>query len=120
MYTINVVHKRKHKSTPHDFYCGRPSPLGNPFSHLKKGTSAKFLVNSREEAIKKYEENFPEEFIKKEVNDYFFKIYNHLMEHKIVNLVCWCAPLSCHADIIKQELEDQYWIDTGKNINKQE
>ena len=47
-----VVHCKKE---PFDVYIGRGSVWGNPFSH-KKGTAAKFIVDSREEAIQKFEE----------------------------------------------------------------
>jgi len=104
---INVVNKRKHKSTPHDFYCGRPSVLGNPYSHIPKGTLAKFVVKNREKSIEKHKENFHKEIksnedLKKQIN----RILNHLKENGEVNLVCWCAPLSCHCDTIKEYLLD--------------
>ena len=50
---INIHNKRV--SNPIDgIYIGRPSVLGNPFSHLK-GTLAEYSVNSRDEAVDKYE-----------------------------------------------------------------
>ena len=111
MYIINVVNKRKHKPTEHDFYCGRPSLLGNPFTHIPKGTLAEFVVKSREEAIIKHKEYFLKEFIvNEEVRKEFFKIYDHLTKHFIVNLLCWCAPKSCHCDTIKECLRKQLEI----------
>lgn len=108
MFIINVVNKRKHKSTSHDFYCGRPSPLGNPFSHLTTGTLAKFVVGSREESITKHKEYFLEELKKDgKVKGEFLKIWKHVMEHGTANLICFCAPQSCHCDNIKEELLNQ-------------
>ena len=47
-----VVHMKKE---PFDVYIGRPSKWGNPFSH-KEGTAAEFKVDSRKQAIEKFEE----------------------------------------------------------------
>jgi hypothetical protein len=83
-----VVHCKKE---PYDIYIGRPSPFGNPYSY-KRGTLAKFKVNSREEAIQKYKEwvlNQPELLLK-------------LPELKNKALGCWCKPLACHGDILKE------------------
>lgn len=105
MYTINVVNKYKHTPTSHDFYCGRPSPLGNKYSHLAKGTLAEFVVESREESIKKHKEDFIKEIeVEGKARDAFFAIYDHLQKHKEVNLICWCSPQPCHCDTIKGEL----------------
>lgn len=105
MFAINVVNKRKHASTPHDFYCGRPSPLGNDYSHIPKGTLAKFVVKDRDESIRRHREDFLEQMeTEGPVKAAFLKIYDHLVDHKIVYLICWCAPQSCHCDTIKEEL----------------
>ena len=49
-----VVHCKKE---PYDVYIGRPSKWGNPFTHIKDGkTLAKYVVNSRYEAIEAYRE----------------------------------------------------------------
>jgi hypothetical protein len=75
-----VVHCKK---SPYTVYCGRPSPLGNPFP-IGPGCT-------REESIAKFEEyarNNPEvlEWIKV------------LPEDAV--LACWCAPKPCHCDVI--------------------
>ena len=69
-------------------YVGRPTVWGNPFTHvqhLKKGIK----VATREEAVHKYRETVVPimlEDIKRELNG--------------KDLVCWCAPLACHADVL--------------------
>jgi hypothetical protein len=70
-------------------YVGRPTKWGNPYSH-KHGTAAKYHVDSREEAVKKFEEHLlsNEELIA------------DLSELKGKVLGCWCHPLDCHADIL--------------------
>lgn len=49
-----VVHCKKDR---YDVYIGRPSKWGNPFTHLSdRKTRAAFIVQSREEAMERYEE----------------------------------------------------------------
>ena len=62
-------------------YVGRPSMWGNPFIIGMDGT--------REDVIQKYK-------------NYLFtsKLHEHLEELRGKNLVCWCAPEACHADVL--------------------
>lgn len=73
-----IVHCKKE---PYDIYN----------THIKdKKTKAEFIVNSREESIKKYKEyilNKP-------------KLLNDIEELRGKVLACWCKPLSCHGDIL--------------------
>lgn len=82
-----VVHCKKERF---DVYIGRPSIWGNPFTHLKGRTAAKFQVNSREEAIEKYEE-----WLKQQP-----ELMARLHELKGKVLGCWCHPQSCHGDVL--------------------
>ena len=105
---IKVVNKRNHQATSEDYYIGRGSPLGNPFTGTKKieNTKAEFQVNSRKEAIEKYSEWLDERIKSKDVH-----VRNSLNEIYLmakagnVNLVCYCAPKACHGDIIKRIIE---------------
>ena len=63
-------------------YVGRPSKWGNPFVVGRDGT--------REEVIALYEANL--------LADPF--LMSQLDELRGRDLVCWCAPLSCHADVL--------------------
>ncbi len=58
-----IVYNKKtesHQFDKNNFYIGRGSVVGNPFTHIKdKQTLAKYIVNSRDEAISKYEELLP-------------------------------------------------------------
>ena len=83
---MKVVHCKKE---PYDVYIGRPSKWGNPFSH-KEGTSAKFKVSTREEAVEKYKE-----WILAQPN-----LLNSLDELKGKTLGCWCKPKACHGDVL--------------------
>lgn len=82
------------KNESYDIYIGRGSKWGNPYSH-KKETSAKFIVKTREEAIKKYEKYLLSNK----------KLFNSLHELKGKRLGCWCKPKSCHGDILKKYVE---------------
>lgn len=92
MRELNIlrVYNKRDKNVPSDaVYVGRPSKWGNPFSH-QANTLAKFKVATRDEAISKYREwivNQPE-------------LMAALPELKGKDLVCWCAPLTCHADVL--------------------
>ena len=106
---IIVVNKRNHKQCKYDYYVGRPSPLGNPYSHIAdKKTLAQYVVPSREIAIGKYQK-----YLDKCIKDNVFNIHSslqHLLKKykagEEIHLVCWCHPLPCHATAIKQLIED--------------
>jgi len=81
-----VVNKYKEN---YDIYIGRGSIWGNPYSHMPN-TLAEFKVETREEAVSKYEEYLlskPELMAK-------------LSELKEKTLGCFCKPKSCHGDIL--------------------
>lgn len=87
-----VVHCKRE---PYDVYIGRPSKWGNPFSHIPgKGEC---LVDSREEAIACYELYITEfnPALLEQVGELSGKV-----------LGCWCAPNSCHGDVLAK-LADQ-------------
>lgn len=103
---IQVVNKYKHVPTKDDCFIGRPSPLGNPYSHMA-GTTAIFTVSSREEAVQKYEE-----YLTSAVNDNVrVKTEIDRLVQKAVsgdlNLVCYCKPKACHGDVIKKVIEER-------------
>ena len=82
-----VVNKNK---SSYDIYIGRPSKWGCPFSE-KEGTLAKFKVDTKSEAIRKYDEwirSQPEmmSLIKKE------------LKNKVLG--CFCSPGICHGHIL--------------------
>jgi hypothetical protein len=84
--TPRVVHCKKEGF---DVYVGRGSKWGNPYSH-KEGTLAEYVVESRREAVQKFEE-------------YLLSnegLMGSLSELKGKTLGCWCKPKSCHGDIL--------------------
>lgn len=77
-----VLNKRRDGIPAGAIYVGRPSKWGNPFP------LGQYL--SRSAAIEKYREHLlssPE-------------LRAALPELRGKDLVCWCAPLACHADVL--------------------
>ena len=84
-----VVHCKR---APCDVYVGRGrgSIWGNPFS-FKPGTSAEFVLSTREEALAAYEAWLlaqPELVARVKAE----------LRGKVLG--CWCAPQSCHGDVL--------------------
>lgn len=79
-----VLNKRTDKIPQDAVYVGRPSKWGNPFVIGKDG--------SREEVIEKY---------KRWLLGQPSLVAQAKKELRGKSLVCWCAPLACHADILK-------------------
>lgn len=78
------VYNKRNKDAPADaVYVGRPSAFGNPFSIGK--------TNQRADVVRKYGEwirTNPE------------LVGRARAELRGKDLVCWCAPEACHADIL--------------------
>jgi hypothetical protein len=99
---LNVKNKRTHKPEAGkvDVYCGRGSVLGNPFSH-KEGTKARYVVESRDEAVEAYRAYFGKQVMNSaEFVNELRRIYR-IARKSEVNLVCYCAPLNCHCNVIR-------------------
>ncbi len=97
---ITVVNKRYHKPQPNDYYIGRGSAFGNPYTHIPSGTKAQFVVKDRDTACECYKEHF-----NTNNKDAFESLVLTAIEHNWnINLVCYCAPLRCHGDYIKMKL----------------
>ena len=77
-----VVHCKVSK---YDVYCGRPSQFGNPFITGVDGT--------REVVIEKHKKWFLH-------NHELIEIVKRELKGKILG--CWCAPKTCHCDILAE------------------
>lgn len=104
IYVYNRT-KETHEG-PNNYYIGRPSILGNPYSHIKGETLASFVVKTREEAIDQYNHYFDVMYngniqFKKMIDEIYEKYKNGID----VYLECYCNPLRCHGDIIKEKLQ---------------
>jgi len=107
---IRVVHK---DSTPKGkrFYVARPSALGNPYTYLPTKTLAKYKVATRDESIEKYREWIEERMYKDNPQMVEFgKLVEWMMTECYMELACWCAPQSCHADILRKLVLEDDWL----------
>lgn len=73
-------HQLKWKLADNAVYVGRPSKWGNPYPATLYG---------RKDSIRRYKEWLHEEG---PIAD--------IAELKGMDLVCWCAPMPCHADYL--------------------
>ena len=111
---ITVVNRRTYTG-PWDetvVYVGRPTPLGNPFTHLAVAhTKAEHHVATREEAISSYRvwlrTALRVPFSEGRVA--FQTLVDLRFRHGHLTLVCWCAPLPCHAHVLAEEV--MRWIE---------
>lgn len=78
-----VYNKHRNNAPKGAIYIGRPSPYGNPFIVGKEG--------NREEVILKFKKYIESNETLK------YMVKQHL---KGKDLVCYCAPLACHGDIL--------------------
>lgn len=84
------VWNKRDPRTPKDaVYVGRPSKWGNPFSHLPSSV-ARYRVATREEAVAAFEHSLRHDP----------RLLDMLAELRGKDLVCWCAPRPCHADVL--------------------
>ena len=90
-FKIRVV--RKHH--PKAVYCGRPSPLGNPFPMRTEA--------DRDRVCDEYQKWFTDnlEVLKPELRKFWIKG----AKDGELFLGCFCAPKRCHCDTIKAFLE---------------
>jgi len=92
---INVVNKHTYAGS-NGHYIGRPSVLGNPYDLMKYG---------REGCVALYKLWLQGKM--KEDTTQLRELLVILGKHKAgtVDLVCYCAPLECHGDIVKKAVE---------------
>ena len=91
-----TVGNKKHGAC--GIYVGRPSPLGNPFT--MQGESERAAV------IRDYEDWLAEQLLDPS-SPASIEIYRlaKLARKQDLCLVCFCAPMACHANIIKRTIE---------------
>jgi len=82
-----VFNKRTDTIPPDAIYVGRPSKWGNPY---RVGSTDTLLIRrSRKEVIDLYRAHL-----------ILSGLFHDLEELRGKDLVCWCAPLPCHADVL--------------------
>ena len=106
IYVYNS-HDEDHTSEKNNFYIGRPSILGNPFTYNGVKTSiAKLSFKTREESIEAYGKYFDAMYGKNEdFTKAFDEIYEHYKNGEDVYLQCFCKPKVCHGDVIAERLQ---------------
>jgi len=85
-----VLNRRDGGDPPGSVYVGRPSKWGNPFIEGEHGTRVQVVEAHRL---------------------WFLRgnpLRSQLGELRGRDLVCWCAPLPCHADVLL-ELANDAW-----------
>jgi len=94
---VNIVNRRTTEDNS-AVYVGRPTPLGNPFTAQQEG--------SREVAIAKYKQwlNLQWTTLNRRVTDELKVLAKQLKRDGSITLSCWCAPESCHAEIVGDAL----------------
>lgn len=100
------------KNETHDgannFLIHRPYIFSNPFTHIKdKKTKAKYIVDTREEAIELYDEYFETMLMTspkfKEEWDKLYEVYKTM---DTVYIGCYCNTTEpCHGDVIIEKLK---------------
>lgn len=91
--TRRVWNKRDPNCPKEAIYVGRPTKFGNPYTHLKGKTLARFQVPSAAHAVEAFKTwllSQPE----------LIKAAKAELRGK--DLVCWCKPGPCHADILME------------------
>ncbi len=112
--SIIVVHqKRSALILPNVEYVGRPTELGNPYSHLNKKTLAEFYVPTVEDAIQLYGFHFYNILMSiPSARAHFRHLLNVYRQHGILYLSCWCKDEldprphdhACHCDILREAI----------------
>ena len=95
--TICGAHHGLGSLLPGQVYVGRPSPLGNPYALGRDG--------SREQLIDRYRRwlwaqlQAPGSAQERELRRLLAQARSGELE-----LLCWCAPLPCHAEVVRSAL----------------
>ena len=97
---LKVLNRRRHGIPQNAVYVGRPSKWGNPF---KIGQHYQGRTLSRLDAVEAYRNWLLH-------SSKGHKLLGHIHELRGKDLVCWCSPLACHADVLlrmanKEELK---------------
>ena len=97
MVMIYIYNRRTETHNKNDFYIGRGSILGNPYSHIKdRKTKAIYEAKDRDDAIDKYSYYFDLMYgSNKTFTQAIDEIYEVYKSGDDVFLGCFCKPLRC-------------------------
>lgn len=79
------------------FRIGRPTPLGNPFKIDAENSRNKVIEQYRGWLLEKLDSDNP-------TSRMFVTLLDELQDNECIILICHCAPLRCHGDVIKEFL----------------
>ncbi len=113
--TIEIVNLKFYKGQ-HE-YIGRPSVLGNPYSHLKTSI-AKYKVDNVEAAISNYEIWLYDQIKSRNVDVVKELIrLSKIAKDGTLILGCWCVPFhDCHGKVIKNVIERMLKNDSNRSF----
>ena len=95
IHNLRFACKLKH---PWEFKVGRTSPVGNPFLLGKE--------SERDLVCDQYDDWFHNAIHTKEFHAYMNKLNHAYNRYGKLDLYCWCSPKRCHAETIKEYLEN--------------
>lgn len=116
---IHVYNRKVETHHTNNFYIGRGSPLGNPYTHITdKKTKAIYQAKDRNDAIDKYSHYFDLMYGSNlAFTSAIDKIYELYKTGEDVYLECYCKKyqsneyhndeIRCHGDVIKEKLEER-------------
>lgn len=96
-----------HSTNRNNYYIGRGSVLGNPYTHLPiNKTIAMFHVSSRDEAVEKYDSYFNLQYGRNQAfTEIIDEMYEKYKNGEDIYLGCYCHPEKCHGDVISNKLQ---------------
>ena len=89
---IRIRNKKEYKGD--GFYVGRPSPLGNPYLISKNLSREKTIGLYKVWLLKMLESENP-------ASKMFRILLDAYRKNGELDLICWCSPLPCHAEVVK-------------------
>lgn len=115
---ITVKNRKREPILSNDICVHRGFPLGNPYSHLSN-CKAEFKTDTKEEAIANYKSYLYDKIktgdpaVCDAINELIIKRFRK----EDFGLVCYCSPSSCHAEIIRDFINEQkYCINWFSNM----
>lgn len=105
---VAVVNRHTY-SGPQDntyIYIGRGTPLGNRWSN-RDGTPAPYKVQTREEAVTRFNSWLAEQIARGEgaVFNFIHELKERIASGEEIKLACSCTPELCHGDVVKATIE---------------
>ena len=117
---IVIISRRAKRKLPYQFYVGRPTPLGNPYSHLDDVPNTT-KVDTVDEAVRLYALWLDAKLVEGDVGvrNKLNLLYS-IAKRNTIYLECWCMDEikpskrdhACHTTVIRDKL-----LSVKKNIH---